>query len=78
MCFSGEEPGELGPRRVSKKELYDAFAKGWGIESIEPCRFELRLDLHLACRVEIQPGEKMEWPGRGYSSFAAAITEACR
>jgi len=45
MCFSDEEPGEQGPRRVSKKELYDAFAKGWSIESIGPARAEVRPDL---------------------------------
>jgi cyclopropane fatty-acyl-phospholipid synthase-like methyltransferase len=44
-CFSDEEPGEQGPRRVSKKELHDAFAEGWVIESIEPSRFEVRPDL---------------------------------
>ena len=36
LCFSDEEPGTQGPRRVSKKELHDAFAEGWSIESIEP------------------------------------------
>ncbi|HEY7326232.1 MAG TPA: class I SAM-dependent methyltransferase [Gemmataceae bacterium] len=45
MCFSDEEPGTQGPRRVSKKELEDAFVQGWDIESIEPCRFEVRPDL---------------------------------
>ena len=45
MCFSDEEPGEQGPRRVSKKELHDAFAEGWIIESFEPSRYEVRLDL---------------------------------
>jgi SAM-dependent methyltransferase len=44
-CFSDEEPGEQGPRRVSKKELHDAFAKCWSIESIDPSRFEVRPDL---------------------------------
>jgi SAM-dependent methyltransferase len=44
-CFSDEEPGTQGPRRVSKKELYDAFAEGWSIESIEPFRYEVRPDL---------------------------------
>jgi SAM-dependent methyltransferase len=43
-CFSDEEPGTQGPRRVSKQELHDAFAKGWIIESIEPRRFEIRPD----------------------------------
>jgi SAM-dependent methyltransferase len=45
LCFSDEEPGTQGPRRVSKKELHDAFAKGWAIESIEASRFEARPDL---------------------------------
>jgi SAM-dependent methyltransferase len=44
-CFSDEEPGTQGPRRVSKKELHDAFAERWIIESIEPVRFEVRPDL---------------------------------
>jgi cyclopropane fatty-acyl-phospholipid synthase-like methyltransferase len=45
MCFSNEEPGTQGPRRVSKKELYDAFAQGWSIESIEPVKVEVHPDL---------------------------------
>jgi cyclopropane fatty-acyl-phospholipid synthase-like methyltransferase len=44
-CFSDEEPGTQGPRRVSQNELQEAFARGWTIESIEPCRFEVRPDL---------------------------------
>ena len=38
LCFSDEEPGTNGPRRVSRQELYDAFADGWEIESIQPAR----------------------------------------
>jgi len=30
---------------MPKKELHDAFAKGWIIESIEPTRAEVRPDL---------------------------------
>jgi cyclopropane fatty-acyl-phospholipid synthase-like methyltransferase len=45
LCFSDEEPGTQGPRRVSKKELHAAFAEGWSIESIEPARYEVRPDL---------------------------------
>jgi SAM-dependent methyltransferase len=41
MCFSEQEPGEAGPRRVSRDELDAAFADGWQIESVEPARFEL-------------------------------------
>ena len=44
LCFSDAEPGEQGPRRVSKKEIEDAFAEGWVVESIEPTRFEVRPD----------------------------------
>jgi SAM-dependent methyltransferase len=44
LCFSDEEPGTQGPRRVSRQELQDAFDKGWVIESIEPSRFEVRSD----------------------------------
>jgi SAM-dependent methyltransferase len=44
-CFSDEEPGTQGPRRVSAPEIREAFAEGWKIESIEPTRFEVRPDL---------------------------------
>ena len=40
-CFSDEEPGTQGPRRISKKELLDAFAEDWAIESIQASRFEV-------------------------------------
>ena len=40
LCFSDEEPGTNGPRRVSQTELHDAFSQGWEIESIQPIRFE--------------------------------------
>jgi cyclopropane fatty-acyl-phospholipid synthase-like methyltransferase len=45
LCFSDQEPGEQGPRRVSQQELRAAFANGWEVESIEPARFETRPDL---------------------------------
>jgi cyclopropane fatty-acyl-phospholipid synthase-like methyltransferase len=41
LCFSDEEPGTMGPRRVSKKELHDAFADGWEVESVQPARVEV-------------------------------------
>ncbi|HJZ93022.1 MAG TPA: class I SAM-dependent methyltransferase [Gemmataceae bacterium] len=41
MCFSDEEPGTEGPRRVSRQELYDSFADGWEVESVEPCQIEI-------------------------------------
>jgi cyclopropane fatty-acyl-phospholipid synthase-like methyltransferase len=45
LCFSDEEPGTQGPRRVSPQELHDAFARGWHVESIQSSRFEVRPDL---------------------------------
>jgi SAM-dependent methyltransferase len=41
LCFSDEEPGTAGPRRISRQELHDAFAKGWVIEAIQPIRLEI-------------------------------------
>jgi cyclopropane fatty-acyl-phospholipid synthase-like methyltransferase len=41
MCFSDEEPGTQGPRRVSRQELDDAFAGGWEVESVQLARFEV-------------------------------------
>jgi SAM-dependent methyltransferase len=41
ICFSDEEPGTQGPRRISQHELHESFAKGWAIESIRPSRFEV-------------------------------------
>src|SRR5476651_2641189 len=45
LCFSDEEPGTHGPRRVSRKEIEVAFAEGWVIESIEPTQLEVRPDM---------------------------------
>ncbi len=45
VCFSDQEPGTEGPRRIARQELQEAFARGWQIESIEPVRFETRPDL---------------------------------
>jgi cyclopropane fatty-acyl-phospholipid synthase-like methyltransferase len=41
MCFSDAEPGEIGPRRVSKGEIEAAFSDGWRVESAMPTAFAL-------------------------------------
>jgi hypothetical protein len=41
LCFSDAEPGTEGPRRVSREELYAAFADGWEVESVRPTQIEL-------------------------------------
>jgi SAM-dependent methyltransferase len=58
MCFSNEEPGTDGPRRISKQELHEAFASGWEIESIEASRFETRPDL---TGFNFSPGGPKTW-----------------
>jgi SAM-dependent methyltransferase len=45
LCFSAEEPGTQGPRRVPKEELHAAFAEEWRIQSIEPSRYEVQPSL---------------------------------
>jgi cyclopropane fatty-acyl-phospholipid synthase-like methyltransferase len=45
LCFSDEEPGTQGPRRITQREFHDAFAEGWAIESIKPSRFEVARNL---------------------------------
>ena len=45
LCFSDEEPGDQGPRRISKQELHDAFGAGWAIESIQPVQVEVNPNL---------------------------------
>jgi 2-polyprenyl-3-methyl-5-hydroxy-6-metoxy-1,4-benzoquinol methylase len=48
MCFSDREPGDWGPRRVSRAELRAAFADGWSIGSIEAVRFTVAMDPNRA------------------------------
>jgi cyclopropane fatty-acyl-phospholipid synthase-like methyltransferase len=41
LCFSDQEPGTEGPRRVGERELVEAFnMKGWLVEEIAEARFE--------------------------------------
>ncbi len=40
LCFSDAEPGEQGPRRITRQQLDEAFAAGWQIESVTAMRFE--------------------------------------
>jgi cyclopropane fatty-acyl-phospholipid synthase-like methyltransferase len=45
LCFSDEEPGTQGPRRVSEREIRESFSDGWEVEEIRTSRLEVRLDL---------------------------------
>ena len=46
LCFSEEEPGGWGPRRVTQGEIRAAFAHGWRVEAIEPA------DIRVTIRAE--------------------------
>ncbi len=41
MCFSDRQPGEFGPRRVSRDELRAAFGDGWTITALRADTFEI-------------------------------------
>jgi len=41
MCFSDQQPGDWGPRRVRADELRNAFRDGWTVESISADAFEI-------------------------------------
>jgi SAM-dependent methyltransferase len=41
MCFSDQQPGDWGPRRVRADELRGAFRDGWAVESILADAFEI-------------------------------------
>ena len=40
LCFSNEEPGTFGPRRISQQEIRDSFRDGWAVQRIEPTQFD--------------------------------------
>ena len=58
LCFSDEEPGAEGPRRVSRQELYDAFADDWEVESVEPTRIEVNPEF---TEVQFSAGGPKAW-----------------
>ena len=58
MCFSDEEPGNDGPRRVSRQELCDAFADGWEVESVQPAQCELNPEFN---EVKFSEGGPKMW-----------------
>jgi len=44
MCFSELEPGDSGPRRVTRAEIRKAFGAGWWVREIRKERFESRVN----------------------------------
>ena len=42
LCFSTDEPGDHGPRRISEAEIHEAFSQGWNVQEIRSERFEAK------------------------------------
>ena len=42
LCFSDQEPGGYGPRRITRGEIEDSFRDGWSINYIRAAVFESR------------------------------------
>jgi len=40
MCFSDQQPGDWGPRRVTQAEIRSTFSDGWRVDYIQPSAFE--------------------------------------
>jgi cyclopropane fatty-acyl-phospholipid synthase-like methyltransferase len=39
LCFSDTQGGLVGPRRISKEEIYSTFANGWDVRSIRKAKY---------------------------------------
>jgi cyclopropane fatty-acyl-phospholipid synthase-like methyltransferase len=44
LCFSDQQPGDWGPRRVTRSEIEASFADGWRVDSIEPATIDITTD----------------------------------
>jgi SAM-dependent methyltransferase len=44
LCFSDQQPGDWGPRRVTRHEIEATFADTWGVDSIEPATIDITTD----------------------------------
>jgi hypothetical protein len=40
LCFSDRQPGDQGPRRVTREEIITSFADGWRVDSLDPATIE--------------------------------------
>ena len=44
LCFSDAQPGDWGPRRVTRDEIHASLSTGWEVQSIEAAVIELTWD----------------------------------
>ncbi len=54
LCFSEQEPGDWGPRRVSQAEVRASFASGWRVEAIERATLEVTFGAAAAWLAQIR------------------------
>jgi len=43
LCFSDHQPGDWGPRRVTRQEITASFHKGWKIDSIDASKIDITI-----------------------------------
>jgi len=43
LCFSDAQPGDWGPRRVTRPEIETSFSDGWRVDSIAAATLELTI-----------------------------------
>jgi ubiquinone/menaquinone biosynthesis C-methylase UbiE len=44
LCFSDRQPGDWGPRRITRDEIGASFDDGWQVDSIEPTTIDVTTD----------------------------------
>jgi cyclopropane fatty-acyl-phospholipid synthase-like methyltransferase len=43
LCFSDQQPGDWGPRRIARNEITAGFTDGWQVDSIEPATIDINI-----------------------------------
>ena len=43
LCFSENQPGDFGPRRVTQDEIRTSFADGWRVDAIDAVRMPITI-----------------------------------
>ena len=41
LCFSDRQPGDFGPRRVTRDEIRASFSDGWKVDSIDAAKMDV-------------------------------------
>jgi cyclopropane fatty-acyl-phospholipid synthase-like methyltransferase len=44
LCFSERQPGDDGPRRVTREEIRGSFADGWRVDAIDAATIDVTFD----------------------------------